>query len=458
MRDATTVDDARTETDAKVGDSSLADATALDAGCDGAIDGACPCREGTMQACGNDHGICTFGMQTCSEGKWGACMGGTPPGTETCNGFDDDCDATTDEGLLTNLAADNRITDEANPDDYVALGWSGSQFGLFWSRESGEDIQLYYRALNAFGSPLSAEKPLTTKGIYTSASAAWNPTAGEFGIVASRNYDEVVFIRVKADGTLVGTEVSVAATTGTQPWPWVAWNGNHWGVVWHESGEVAGSDIHFALLEPDGTVVRKLPVTATESRSRYGNVVWNGTAWGVVWADDRVNTTEAIYFSRISADGKTEEVNDQLVSGPGRARWPNLEHGPGGFAVTWHGNASGADDDDVYLSLFDEDGRLQVGSPLPVTTNLAVQAYASVDWTGNEYLVAWHDARDGDDEIYYAQVGVNGVKNSMDQRVTNAAGNSQFATAIWTGEHFGVGWRDARDGNDEIYFTYVGCP
>jgi hypothetical protein len=42
-------------------------------------------------------GVCKAGTQTCAGGSFGACAGQTLPGTETCNGLDDDCDAVTDE-------------------------------------------------------------------------------------------------------------------------------------------------------------------------------------------------------------------------------------------------------------------------------------------------------------------------------------------------------------------------
>jgi hypothetical protein len=75
---------------------------------DGEVDEQCSCAAGEVQACyGGDAaaagvGACALGEQTCEPsgefGSWSACTGWTEPAEETCNGVDDDCDGTADEG------------------------------------------------------------------------------------------------------------------------------------------------------------------------------------------------------------------------------------------------------------------------------------------------------------------------------------------------------------------------
>ena len=43
-------------------------------------------------------GECKNGLRTCQAGQWGRCVGQTRPIAEVCNGRDDDCDGTVDEG------------------------------------------------------------------------------------------------------------------------------------------------------------------------------------------------------------------------------------------------------------------------------------------------------------------------------------------------------------------------
>ena len=62
--------------------------------CDGTIDEGNP---GGGGGCGSDTGACARGVLSCTGGSL-LCMGETGPDTEACNGTDDDCDGRTDEG------------------------------------------------------------------------------------------------------------------------------------------------------------------------------------------------------------------------------------------------------------------------------------------------------------------------------------------------------------------------
>ncbi len=83
----------------------------LDNNCDGQVDegGVCStpaCTEGAIQNCYTGpagtagKGVCHGGTQTCTGGRWGACSGEVIPGPEVCNGKDDNCEGTVDEGTL----------------------------------------------------------------------------------------------------------------------------------------------------------------------------------------------------------------------------------------------------------------------------------------------------------------------------------------------------------------------
>ena len=72
----------------------------LDNDCDGTVD------EGVTRACGSDVGECSMGTETCDAGAWGECSGGVVAETESCDGLDNDCDGSSDESVARSCGSD----------------------------------------------------------------------------------------------------------------------------------------------------------------------------------------------------------------------------------------------------------------------------------------------------------------------------------------------------------------
>jgi Putative metal-binding motif len=72
----------------------------LDDDCDGTVDEGCDCVNDETRSCGNDVGECTAGFETCVNGAWnGVCVGEITPVPEVCDGLDNDCNSSLDDGL-----------------------------------------------------------------------------------------------------------------------------------------------------------------------------------------------------------------------------------------------------------------------------------------------------------------------------------------------------------------------
>lgn len=83
------------------------DCDGRDNDCDGNVDEACSCTDADTQECYSGPAAtreitpCMAGTQTCSGGRWGTCVGERLPRTETCDnsGADDDCNGMQDDIL-----------------------------------------------------------------------------------------------------------------------------------------------------------------------------------------------------------------------------------------------------------------------------------------------------------------------------------------------------------------------
>ncbi|MEI8254063.1 MAG: MopE-related protein, partial [Deltaproteobacteria bacterium] len=83
----------------------------VDNNCDGTVDNGIP----AAGACGAAGvGVCTAGTIQCVGGSL-QCVGGTRPGTETCNGLDDDCNGVVDDGIASAACTPTGITFPTTP-------------------------------------------------------------------------------------------------------------------------------------------------------------------------------------------------------------------------------------------------------------------------------------------------------------------------------------------------------
>lgn len=79
--------------------------------CNGTVDEGCPCTNGAEQSCYSgdpstrNKGECRDGAQICASGSWGSCEGSVLPSDETCDSKDNNCDGSVDESVVSSCYA-----------------------------------------------------------------------------------------------------------------------------------------------------------------------------------------------------------------------------------------------------------------------------------------------------------------------------------------------------------------
>jgi hypothetical protein len=93
----------------------------LDNDCNGKVDDNI--TAGVGNPCGSSNGICKKGVTACVAGAI-QCQGGVLPGTETCNGLDDDCNGVVDDNLTDGPANPNCWTTPGTQCSFKNVSWS----------------------------------------------------------------------------------------------------------------------------------------------------------------------------------------------------------------------------------------------------------------------------------------------------------------------------------------------
>lgn len=234
--------------------------------------------------------------------------------------------------------------------------------------------------------------------------------------------------------------------------PSLAWTGTEYGVSWFDRRD-GNREIYFSRIDADGAEIGT-DVRSTESGGDSWNpaLVWAGSVYGVSWYDERDGNSE-IYFVRIGADGTKIGADSRITNAVGDSMYPSLIHTGTDYGVSWQDRRDG--NREIYFARIDLDG-VKIGTDVRVTNDGADSYNPLLAWSGSEFGVSWYDGRDGNTEIYFVRIAADGTKIDPDVRITNDLNRSRNPWCIWTGSEFVVSWNDNRDGNEEIYFTRIG--
>ena len=261
---------------------------------------------------------------------------------------------------------------------------------------------------------------------------------GNFFVAWQTSAGEIAGGRVTTGGVLLDPS-GIALGTGSGT-PSVAFDGANFLVVWAD-----GSDLWGTRVTPGG-VVLDAPVlrltTGANVLIRPTGIAFGDTTYLIAWREG--NNT--LYSARISMSG----IN---LDGPrglpvGRGFYPWVQFDGTNFFVVWYYNSDNGNGLDVFGNRISQDGTPLDSFGFAIATDAEDQQHPTVAFDGTNYLVAWSDARGGDDFFGYNDGTARAVRVSpagavLDDPAIVVADNARGpgpVVAAFDGTNFIVAW------------------
>ncbi|MCZ7557598.1 MAG: choice-of-anchor D domain-containing protein [Bacteroidia bacterium] len=206
-----------------------------------------------------------------------------------------------------------------------------------------------------------------------------------------------------------------------------------------------------------------VPVCTAEGWQRAPRIGTDGQGGAIIaWEDLRQGSQAAIYAAKILPNGSLPWNPDGVVISPpaaGQRLAGLLPDGSGGAFLAWWNDAAG--NSDVYAQRIGANGAaLWSGGPLRVCNAPGNQQWVEMTADGEGgIIIAWHDKRGQDLDIYAQRVGASG--NFLWQQngvvISTAAGDQSYPQ-LASNRHGGayIAWMDRRN-EDDIYMQHVGA-
>lgn len=361
-----------------------------------------------------------------------------------------------DTNIVYVPAAGNQTAPQIATDDTTA-------FVVWYDRRNGTTFDIYGSRVDGDGNLLDPA------GIFIASAGDYDPYPGVAfdgtNFLVVWNYNEslnpynIYGARVSKEGTLLDTEpIAISEATGSQMSPRAAFDGTNYLVVWYDS-RGGLYDIYCTRVAQNGTVLNPagIAISTAANYQYFPDVSFDGNNYMVVWQDQRSGTYD-IYGSRVAQNGNVLDPTGIQISGAtDEQSRPSIDFDGTNYLIVWDDQRSGSGYD-IYGTLLDTMENVLNPSGIPISTAADDQYMPSVSFDGTNYLVTWHDHRDGVNyDIYGARVNTSGVvQEPSGIAIANIDVQQLTAEVIsYSGQWLTV-WRDNRNGSyTDIYGSRV---
>lgn len=417
-----------------------------------------------------------------------------PNGIEECNGWDDDCDGTLDEGCASvcSTAEAHFWGDRVEGHGDMSQRWprmvrARHGYGLIWNVPLPPDFlcrQTRFVRLADDGSLRSGPTTLVgeegERGTSDDLYVTW---AGRDFFVTWAEYAKAdncqtvvelanVFIqRVGPDGREMGPAKEVSCSNLTAEPMGIAWTGRYVILFWREDN----SDLfHVGRLTPDGEQLDPctrtlIPGSPGGGKPGSADFAWNGDELGVIWSswteDSNGDNTE-IWFERFdedleSIDGHATRVTFTTPS----SGWPRLAWAGSEWGVVFEDQRSGGDTDIAFMRVKRDGTPIDPPGLVWLTQSVAGDSLyhlPEITWTGQEYGVFYQTPRpfSTEGDVWFTRVSSSGEDLGDDLLVSvDSAQAVLFHSPVWNGREFATALQHTNEAMNriEVRFQRLGC-
>ena len=350
---------------------------------------------------------------------------------------------------------DTRISASSGNSRSASISFGGTGFGLAWSDYRDGNNEIYFATSSTDGDTTGPDSRVSFDPGYSSTPAmAWS--GSEYGVAWQDNRDgnyEIYFARMMADGSTAGPVERVTKAEGHSYSPSLVWTGSEYGVAFEDYRD-GNYEIYLALLDAEGVkYAGETRVSEDGNNSRYPSLSWTGSEFGLSWHEDRDGNYE-IYFGRVSGGGAVLDSGTRVTDNTGSSYDPSIAWTGSDFGIAWYDDSAG--NYDIHFALISEDGR-KVYREIAVTSDPGNSYSPDLVFNGHGFLLAWHDNRNVNYDIYAAMITPDGLKAGGDFQVNADPAYSYTAKVAYSGPGFGVSYHDNREGAYEVFLTMVGA-
>jgi predicted nucleic-acid-binding Zn-ribbon protein len=359
------------------------------------------------------------------------------------------------------------ISTATNDQQYPAINFGGTNYLVVWQDCSSYVYDIYGTRVSEAGIVLDPDGIAisTATGDQLSPAIAFDNT--NYLVVWQENrsyYPDVYAARISQLGVVLDSNgFAISNDSNSQEFPTLAFDGNTYLVVWQDNRSISSNDIYGARVSQTGTILdpNGLVISTVANTQETPALAFDGTNYLVVWTDERNGIYEYdIYGARITQTGDLlDSFGFAISTAVLDQESPAVAFDGTNYLVVWTDERNGIYSD-IYGARVSQNGTVLDTNGFAISTDIYGQYFPTIAFDGTNYLVVWHDERNGVHayDIYGARVSQAG--NVLDPNgiaISTALNRQGFPAIAFDGINYLIVWRDERNGanNSDIYGTRV---